>query len=398
MSMLNTLDLSVGYDKKAVVKNVKINALKGQMVCLLGPNGSGKTTILRTLSGLLEPVKGNVFIKFHKVDSKNNKKLSKILSVVLTERPNSGLMSVFDLVAMGRYPHTGFLGKLSEKDNEIIIEALKLVNADKLASRYFTELSDGEKQKVLLARALAQEPEVMILDEPTIHLDIKHKLEVITILKKLCNEKNITVVLSLHEIDLALKCCDYMLLVKDGNVIEAGIPEEVVREDSIKRLYDIKSAKYDQLLGTIEFCESKETGIFVLGGNGSGAPIFKSLNKKGYSFTTGILHKNDVDYHIAKSFEAKIIEEQAFCPIKEETFKNAVKKLDGINILIDAGFEIGEHNDKNISLIKEAISKNIKVFSLRNNKLDNIDNNKIEYIESMSNLFSLLKIDYKNIT
>lgn len=189
MITLNTKDLSVGYESKIVVKDININLIKGETLCLLGPNGAGKTTILRTISKLLDPIKGTVYIEETNIQDVANKELSKKMSVVLTNKFNGGLMTVFNVVAMGRYPYTGFFGYLSDKDIEKIMEALKIVNAEDIKECYFDELSDGQKQKVLVARALAQEPQVIVLDEPTTHLDIKHRLELIEILKRLTKEK-----------------------------------------------------------------------------------------------------------------------------------------------------------------------------------------------------------------
>lgn len=388
--ILNTSNLSVGYDEEVVVRDVDIQALKGQMITLLGPNGSGKTTILRTLAGLLSSVEGHVFIQDQKMNQLEQHKLSKILSVVLTERPQSGLMSVFDLVCMGRYPHTGFLGKLNDKDLNIAMNALEMVHAKGLAQRFFNELSDGEKQKVLLARALCQEPEVMILDEPTIHLDVNHKIEVIGILKKLCQEKGITVILSLHEIDLVKKSCDYVLLVKDGQIMEAGYPEDVIRDDSIEKLYDIKSARYSDILGSIEFLGHIDKSLFVVGGNGQSAQLLRSLNKKGYKTMAGVLHENDIDYHVAKSLNSQIIQAPPFERIGIDTHYAAVECLLESACVIDTPVIFNEMNKSNQVLIETALKENKRVMSLRTREeamaLYGKASNKIEYYLSVNDL------------
>lgn len=216
MITLNTKDLSVGYENKIIVKDININIVKGETLCLLGPNGAGKTTILRTISKLLKPIKGMVYIEEENIKDISNKELSKKMSVVLTNKFNGGLMTVFNVVAMGRYPYTGFFGYLGKKDMEKISEALKIVHAEDIKEAYFDELSDGQKQKVLVARALVQEPDIIVLDEPTTHLDIKHRLELIEILRNLTKQRGITVILSLHEIDMALKSCDKVALVNKG--------------------------------------------------------------------------------------------------------------------------------------------------------------------------------------
>ncbi|NSJ92748.1 ABC transporter ATP-binding protein, partial [Coprococcus sp. MSK.21.13] len=273
MITLSTKDLSVGYENKIIVDNVNIKLIKGETLCLLGPNGAGKTTILRTISKLLDPIKGMVYIEGQNIKDISNKEISKKMSVVLTNKFNGGLMTVFNVVAMGRYPYTGFFGYLGKNDIEKIYEALKIVNAEDIKEAYFDELSDGQKQKVLVARALVQEPEVIVLDEPTTHLDIKHRLELIEILRKLTKEKGITVILSLHEIDMALKSCDKVILVNKGKIIAYGTPEDVVDENTIEKLYGIKEANFNNLLGSIELSNNNKPKAFVIGGSGYGSSI-----------------------------------------------------------------------------------------------------------------------------
>ncbi len=169
-SVIRTKELNVGYGQRTVVANVQIEALKGSMICLLGPNGSGKSTILRTLSAMLAPVSGTVYLHGQNVLQIQKQNLARRMAVVLTQRANPGLLTAFDVVAMGRHPYTGFFGRLKQEDRRIIHEALTSVHAETLTDRYFNQLSDGEKQKVMIARALAQQPELIVLDEPTSHL------------------------------------------------------------------------------------------------------------------------------------------------------------------------------------------------------------------------------------
>lgn len=365
MNIVNTENLAVGYGKKTVIDDINIEALRGQVLCLLGPNGAGKTTILRTLSGLLTPISGQVYIKDQKVAEINKKELAKILAIVLTKKLQGDFMTVFDIVATGRYPHTGYFGKLMPKDLDKIDEALKTVNAVDLTKRYFDELSDGEKQKVMVARALVQEPQVIILDEPTTHLDIKHRLELIDILKTLSNKKGITVILSLHEIDLALKSSDKVLLVKDGKIRAYGVPEDVVNEDIIRELYDMDEGAFNNLLGAVEIRNTNPSSVYVIGGDGSGIPVYRTLTKHHIGFSTGIVYDNDVDYEIARTIGVDIDSEEAFEEINDISYKKAINNLKDKDVVIDCGFHIGLINKKNLDLITYAVKNNIKVISLR---------------------------------
>ena len=265
-----TENLNVGYDKKVVVEQVNICANRGELICLLGPNGSGKSTILRTLTGLQPPVTGRVEINGMDIATIKKAELAKKMAIVLTEQVSLGLLTVFEIASMGRYPHTNFMGKLSKEDESIVDEALDLVDAGMLKNRYYFELSDGEKQKVMIARALVQEPELIVLDEPTSHLDVRHKVEVVSILRKLCLEKGITVVLSLHDIDIAIKGCQKILLIEKGKVKAQGTPEEIIKTGTIQNLYSIEGATYNELLGCLEFCSPVVPEVFITGGNGTG--------------------------------------------------------------------------------------------------------------------------------
>ena len=390
MIMLESRNLNVGYGNYIAVEKVNIKVQKGEVLCLLGANGAGKTTILRTLSGLLNSINGEVFIKDELLQSIKKKDLAKKIALVLTSKFSGDLMRVYDVVAMGRYPHTGFFGKLTDEDKSKIVEALKQVNAHMLIHRYFDELSDGEKQKVLVARALVQEPELIILDEPTTHLDIRHRLELIEILKKLSKEKGIAVVISLHEIDIALKSCDKVMLIKNHKVVAYGEPEDVVDESIINGLYGLNENNFNNLLGAIELNNRKNHKVFVIGGGGKGIPIYRALAKRNIGVCTGIIHKNDVDYEIARTMGVEICSVDSFNNISDIELIKALKKMNDSEIVIDSGFEVGNINIKNVDIINKAIKENKTVLSLRNKeegkKLYKDSKEKIIYLNKVSDL------------
>ncbi len=263
MSILKANNLTVGYEKKEVVKGINFELNQGDVLCLLGANGAGKSTILRTLAGLLKPLSGTVLLKNKELHKMPESQVARQLAVVLTERISLGLLTVFEVVAMGRYTHTGFFGKLKKQDIKIVMDALETINATHLADRYIHQLSDGEKQKVFLARALVQEPEIIIMDEPTSFLDIRHKVEFVSILKKLSKENNITIVVSLHEIALAARCSDYLILVKEGGILDYGRPQEILSTEKIKELYEIEDEKYEQFLKPFPNQEYKASSKLV---------------------------------------------------------------------------------------------------------------------------------------
>ena len=366
MKVIETQELTVGYGKKAVVTNINQEMLKGQYICLLGPNGSGKTTILRTLARLLSPIKGAIYHNNHVLSSIKSDELAKTMAVVLTDRISPGLITVFEFTALGRYPHTGFLGKLTKDDIIKVEEALQLVGAYELSDRYYNELSDGEKQKVLLARALAQEPEVIILDEPTVHLDLRHRIDVIEILRNFCHEKGITVIVSLHDVDIALKISEIVILVKNGQIVDYGCPEDIIKGDTISSLYDLNKVYFNNNLGTMELKGNNEGDlVYVVAGAGSGVKVYRLLSKHGFRIITGIIHENDIDYHISKSLGAKIISENPFVEVSNDSYIEARDAIDESWKIIDAGFPVGTMNHRNIDLVISAIEQRKEVYTLR---------------------------------
>ena len=215
-------NLSVGYGAKEVLEKIDLSVGRGRFVSLLGPNGAGKTTLLRTLARLLTPLMGAVLLQGRDLAGLSQAELARIQAAVLTERPRLGLLTARQLVGLGRHPHTGMLGRLSPKDKAVVERSLELVGATELTDRVFDRLSDGERQKIFLARALAQEPKIIILDEPTIHLDLKHRLEVMAILRRLCVREGLTIIASLHDLDTAVRVSDLVGLVRGGRVRGVG--------------------------------------------------------------------------------------------------------------------------------------------------------------------------------
>ncbi|AAK80397.1 iron complex transport system ATP-binding protein [Clostridium acetobutylicum] len=365
MIVFKAENLSVGYNGVKAVSNINFSAKQGEIICLLGPNGAGKTTIIRTLSGLLPPIEGEIHINGKSLSTINKKLLAQTLSVVLTEKPSFDVMTAFDVVSLGRFPHTGFFGTITKEHEIKVVEALKTVGALNLIDKYFHILSDGERQKVMLARALVQEPQIIILDEPTTHLDINHKIELLNTLKNLSRTAKLTVILSLHEIDLALKYCDKVMLVENKKVLSFGSPETTVNGETINKLYGIKNASFNPITSSIELKNSEKSNIYVIGGCGFGTPIYRLLSKYNLGFSTGILHENDIDYETAKTMSLRLQSEKPFQKISKISFEKALAAVASSDIIIDSGFPIGETNEKNLNLLNYAVEKNKRVITFR---------------------------------
>ncbi len=247
--ILHTKDLAVGYDGRAVVKDLTFSLRPGEILTLIGPNGAGKSTILKTLARRLAPVAGTVLLDGKMLPAMAENELAKRLSIVTTERVRAELMSSREVVATGRYPYTGRLGILSEHDRAVVDEAMALTQVTELQDAPFEQISDGQRQRVMLARALCQEPEVLLLDEPTSFLDVRYKVEFLTTLKTLAREKRIAVVMSLHELDCAARVSDTVLCVRGGAVDRVGRPEEIFSGAYIEALYGMEPGSFEAFFG-----------------------------------------------------------------------------------------------------------------------------------------------------
>ena len=220
--LLHTEQLSVGYHGKKLIENIEIYLKKGEIVTLIGPNGAGKSTILKTITKQLQEISGSVYVENTALKGMPEKELAKKMSIVFTERITPELMTVRDVVAMGRYPYTGGLGILTPEDEAIVQQCMEQIRIADLKDRDFMSLSDGQKQRVLLAKALCQKPEILILDEPTSYLDVKYKLEFLSMLQEMTQQNKIGVLMSLHELDLAERVSDKIVCVKGDKIAHFG--------------------------------------------------------------------------------------------------------------------------------------------------------------------------------
>lgn len=248
-----TKDLTVGYHGKPLIKNISVGIRKGEIITLMGPNGSGKSTILKTITKHLANICGSVYIGRDELGKMTYQEISQKVAVVLTDRIRPELMTCRDVVAAGRYPYTGKMGILSEADEEKINEALIKVHGLELSEKSFDSISDGQRQRILLARAICQEPEIIVLDEPTSFLDIRHKVELLKILQDMAEKKETTVIMSLHEIELAYKMSDKILCVKGDHIEHFGTVKEIFREDLIKDLFELDNETFQMYFDSIKF-------------------------------------------------------------------------------------------------------------------------------------------------
>ncbi len=283
---LQTLNLTIGYRNPrqsdvVIADDLNLTLQRGTLVGLLGPNGAGKSTLLRTLAGMQKSLSGDVILSGMQANQISAQDLAKKLSVVLTDRPNIGLMNGYALVALGRYPYTSWTGKLSDYDEAMVRWAVDAVNAGDIADKPVLELSDGQRQKLMIARALAQETDVIMLDEPTAFLDLPRRVEVMQLLKALAHVTNRAILLSTHDLDLALRSCDTLWLMANGQV-RTGAPEDLVLSDAFEATFQSDGLIFNKQTGTFSIALPQQIPIAVKGDGIAYTWTCRALERAGY--------------------------------------------------------------------------------------------------------------------
>ena len=241
------------FEGLVAVNDLSIDVQEREIHALIGPNGSGKSTILKTIIGQLPSISGSVFLDGADMRSRSRSDVARRMAILMTARMDPELMTCRDVVSTGRYPYTGHLGVLRPEDKAIVEQSLRETDALDFADRPFQSISDGQRQRVLLARALCQQPELIVLDEPTSFLDIRYKLELLTILKRMVREEHLAVLMSLHELDLAARISDTVVCVAGDRIDRVGPPSEIFTPDYIAALYRMEPGKYDPCFDSLEF-------------------------------------------------------------------------------------------------------------------------------------------------
>lgn len=323
-----TEKLNVGYHGIPLIEEIEFGIHKGEILTLIGPNGAGKSTILKSIARQLEPLGGAVYMEKRDLAGFSRQQLSQSMSVVLTDKIRTELMTCEDVIETGRYPYTGRFGVLSREDHRAVEEAMELVCVTELRDQDFSKISDGQRQRVMLAKGLCQEPDIIVLDEPTSYLDVKYKLEFLSILQELRKQKNITVIMSLHELDLAERVSDKILCINGKYVERFGTPEEIFKEGYISKLFCITSGTFDETTTGMELKAAEGSPkVFVIAGGGTGRRAFRCLQRAGVPFAAGILYENDLDYPVAKALAGSVIGAAAFEPVSDALLDEAKKSI-----------------------------------------------------------------------
>ncbi|MDX2137108.1 MAG: ABC transporter ATP-binding protein [Chloroflexota bacterium] len=277
---LQTQALMIGY-RAPLIHPLDLALESGKLVCLIGPNGAGKSTLLRTLAGMQRPLRGSVTITGIDVHRMSAAERSRHLSIVLTERVQPGLLTGYGLVSLGRHPHTDWSGQLSARDIDVVQAAVTSVGAEDYAARPLTELSDGQRQKLMIARALAQDAPVMLLDEPTAFLDLPRRVEMMALLRRLARETNRAILLSTHDLDLALRTADRVWLIADGQ-FQAGAPEDLVLSGAFEAAFRAHDVAFDSASGSFRLNIPGCVGVRLIGNGAVRAWTQHAIERAGY--------------------------------------------------------------------------------------------------------------------
>lgn len=285
--MLQTSALAIGYKNggktpRVVANHLNLQLNAGEFVCLVGPNGVGKSTLLRTVIGLQPKLAGEIQLSGRKLATYHPRELANQVSVVLTSPISVGAMRVDELVAMGRFPFTGLFDRMTDHDWDVVHETLRVVGVDKLSHRYIHTLSDGERQKVMIARALAQEPRLLVLDEPTAYLDLPGRVVVMNLLHDLASGQDKAVLTSTHELDLALRHADRIWLMNDEGQISQGAPEDLVLNGSFAQIFNRAGVRFDPLSGSFDTQNRGSKPVFLEGQGPEAIWTRRALLRAGY--------------------------------------------------------------------------------------------------------------------
>lgn len=373
--MLDIKEIDSYYGKEKILESIGLIAEKGFMG-IIGPNGCGKTTLLRSISRVLKPLRGTVLLDGADIYELNAKDVAKDMAVVPQDNPLKFDFTVMDMVLMGRNPHLGRFEMESSDDVEIAKRAMEFTNILHLAERPVTELSGGERQMVTIARALAQEPKILLLDEPTSHLDIKHQVEILNLIKRLSND--LVVIGVFHELNLASRYCDELILLSKGKVFVTGKPEEVITAENIESVYGIKVIVKQDSGGLIvhpkrEPMKSNKARVHVVCGAGTATFLMNNLVNHRYNVTAGVLNKNDTDCDTAKTLGIKVVEEKPFSIITEEKHQQNLEFVKQADSVMLTNIPLGEGNLHNLQAVLEAMMHNILVIIMEESKIEERD-------------------------
>lgn len=379
--LLKIDDITCSYGAVKVLSGLTFSIDGGSFTGIIGPNGSGKSTLLKSLSRVLKPVKGAVLLDEENLYSLDTREVAKKMAVVPQETAVNFSFTVKEVVIMGRSPHLGLFQSEGRKDFEVARQAMELTNTYHLADRLITAISGGERQRVIIAKALTQEPKIILLDEPTSHLDINHQIEILNLLKRLNRENNLTIIAVFHDLNLAAQYCDNLVLMKSGAIFTLGEPEEVLTADNIKEVYGASvlirkhpvTGHPSIILLAQDAGISKKGRVHVVCGGGAGAAVLGLLAGNGYDVSAGVLNSGDIDWETARFLDIRVAEEIPFLPISERSHNENIKLINDAAACILVNIPFGRGNLKNLEAVSLALEQSKPVLIIEEQDIEERD-------------------------
>jgi iron complex transport system ATP-binding protein len=367
--------IDCSYGSINVLKAVNFAVKSGEFLGILGPNGSGKTTLLRSISRVLQPRRGVILIDDKDIYRMKSVDVAKRLAVVPQETPITFDFTALEVVLMGRNPHMPRFKMESKEDLAIAKNSMELTRTWEFADRPVTELSGGERQRVIIARALTQEPKILLLDEPTTHLDISNQLEIMDLIKCLCKIKKLVIVAVFHDFNLAARYCDSIILLKDGKIVAVGKSEETLTSENVRKVFNVDTiVKKHPVTGFFHVIpisrpnnqQQKSLSIHLISGCGTGSPVMKILKDEGYFLTAGVLNLLDTDHETAQLLKIPTTSEAPFSPITEEAHKSNLRMISKADVLVITPTQFGDGNLRNLEAAEAAMKEKIPIILLEN--------------------------------
>ena len=397
MLKLTINNIDCYYGSIQILDDIQFDVKSGEFLGILGPNGSGKTTLLKSISRVLKPRKGAILMDELNIYDLKTVDVAKQMAVVPQTAPVTFDFSALEVVLMGRNPHMDRFAIETKEDIEIAKNSMKLTNTWDFADRSITELSGGERQRVIIARALTQEPQLLLLDEPTTHLDISNQLEIMDLLKQLCKTKKLLIVAVFHDFNLAARYCDSLILLKDGKIVAAGKSDDTLTSENVKKVFNVDTiVKKHPITGSLHVIpisrpiiqKHKSLIIHLICGGGTGSPVIKILLDEGYRVTAGVLNLLDTDHETAQLLSVPTTNEAPFSPITDEAHKANLQMISKANVLVVTPTQFGDGNLHNLDAAETALKEGIATILLEDGHLEERDftNGKAtEYLTKLKN-------------
>lgn len=420
MVVLNVDGIECRYGSVKVLENVSFTVKEGDFVGILGPNGSGKTTLLKSISRTLKPYRGTILLNEADIYSLKSVDVAKQLAVVPQDSNIGFNFAALDIVLMGRNPHMSRFQMESSKDMAIAKKAMLLTNTWQFAERPINELSGGERQRVIIARALAQEPKILLLDEPLTHLDIINQLEIMDLVKSLCDNEKLIVLAVFHDLNLAARYCTSAIMLKKGKIFAAGSLEEVLTSENIKSVFDVDAIVKKHLVTNSLFViplspqkapPSKKCAVHLICGAGTGTALMKALLDEGYSVTAGVLNVLDTDFETAQFLKIPVVSEAPFSPITEKSHKDNLAMIEKASIVVVTSVPFGFGNLQNLEAALASLERGVPTFVIDEVPIESRDftkgkakallaelkNKGAVFVEDQTALLSLLNVSAEKL-